>query len=147
MRRLRIILYVFFVFLCVKGHSQTKELETSFFVRGKKVENVKYYLIKEDKAYLQKYKDQKIILNDELPNEFSLLAVYRNHKAVIPIVRFNEVQYIQVYYDNRLFNNIIRKKYGRPFFKYWFKKDYVIDLGLDDVYTTFKLKKKYELID
>lgn len=100
MSRLRIILYVFLVFLCAKGHSQTKELESSFFVRGEKVKNVKYYLIKGDKAYLQKYKNQKTILNGELRNEFSLLAVYRNHKAIIPIVRFNEIQYIQVYYDN-----------------------------------------------
>lgn len=147
MREMKIIIYLFLTLICFKGYGQKKELKTSFFVRGEKVENVKYYLIKDDKAYLQEYKNDKIILKDKLSNEFSLLAVYRNHEALIPIVRFNEVEYIEVYYDNRLFNNLIRKKYGRPFFKHLFRKDYLIDLGLDDVYTTFKLKKKYELIN
>ena len=147
MDKSRIILYIFLALICFKGYSQTKELEASFFVRGEKVENVKYYLIKDNKAYLQEYKNQKIIFKDKLPNEFSLLVIYKNHKAIIPIVRLNEVQYIEVYYDNRLFNNLIRKKYSRPFFKHLFRKDYVIDLGLDDVYTTFKLKKKYTLIN
>jgi hypothetical protein len=133
--------------MSIKGFSQEKEIKVSFTVNGKSVKNMQYYIIDGSNAYLQEYKNSNILLKNSLTNDTSLLLIYKKHKVLIPIIRSNEVQYINVYYDNRIFNNLIRKKYKRPFFKHLFKKDYLIDLGLDDVYTTFKLKKKYKLID
>jgi len=144
---MKIILFILLTSLCSWGLSQERKIEIILLANGQRVYNVDYYLINGKKAYLQPYVDSNIILLDTLTQDFELLAVYKNHKILIPVIRHKEVSSIKVFYDNRLCNNTIHKKYNRPIFKHLLKKDYLIDSGLGDVYTTFKLKKKYELIN
>ena len=147
MYNFKALIYVLLIFVGYEVYGQKTIIKASFIVNGKDISNVKYYLINDEDAFIQEYRDGNIILKNALSDNMSFLAVYENHKALIPIVRSNEVLYIKVYYDNRIFNNLIRKKFNRPFFKHLLKRDYLIDLGLDDVFTTFKLKRKYNFIE
>lgn len=126
-------------------NQENREFNISFNLRGKEVTDVNFFFIEGDEAYSLKKIDNKLILAADLPQEFRLLAIYKNHFIIIPINRYNEIKYINIYYDNRIFNNILSKKFQRPLFKYLFRKDYLIDCGLDDVSVTFKPKKTYNL--
>jgi len=146
MYRFRFLILLLFIItnLIVKG--QEKTTPVSFYVRGKKVSNVNYYLIKkEHKLGLINQNDNGLILNKNISSEFKILAIYKNHQVIVPIIRFKEVLFINIYFDNRIFNNIIREKFNEPFFKYLFRKNYLIDLGQEDVYVTFKPKHKYKI--
>jgi len=142
-----LILILIIMFECYGQKSKLNTLKTEFYINNVPQENVKYYFLNKNEAYLLKSKNKQITLNDNLPDEFNLLAICKKHIVVIPIVRFKEVEYIRIYYDNRLFNNTTRKKFNEPFFKYMFKKNYHIDLGLDDIIITFKPKKEIKIID
>ena len=88
------------------------------------IQNAKYYLIENDNAILQTHINGKLIMKDTLANDFSLLAIYRNHKIMIPVYRQKEVSQIKVVYDRRIFKNSTRRNYKGAFrwFNYLFKK-------------------------
>jgi len=124
------------------SYSQTDKIEASFILNGKIVKNVSFYLIQNDSIYMQKYQDGELIIKRPLSTNNNLIAVYKDYKILIPNLRINEVVYIKIYCDNRIFNNLIRKKFREPFFRFLFRKHYIIDLGLNDVFITFNYKNK-----
>jgi len=147
MNKLKYIFYLFLLFINYRSFSQTDKIKASFIHNGKIVKNVSYYLIQNDSIYKQEYKDGKIILKNPLSNNNNLIAVYKKYKILIPNLRISEIMYLKVYYDNRIINNLIRKKFREPYFRFFFRKHYIIDLGLDDVFVVFNYKNKKILSD
>ena len=126
------------------------EIEITFYVNNAPIEGVKYYFIKDDgKAYLLPWEADKIIIKDTLTSEgIPLLAVAEKHKVVFPVYYYGESDYINIYYDARIFGNKTKKKLGISRWRFLFRKEYYIDIeGFDDIITEFKPEKQYDLID
>lgn len=144
----KILFYLFFIFLCLKGYSQETKIEASFTYKGKKVEGVKYYLVDKDKAYLLSYKENKIEIPDTISTEsINVLVVYKKNQFHVPNFKSKEAYYLKTYFDNRLINNRVNREFGGySKLKYLFRRRYLIEDGLGYVTIVLKNKKKYELI-
>ena len=144
-----LLLIILFTFNC---YSQNKDLKVrlSFFFNNHTIEDYKCYIInkKEKKAYLLKKENDSVVIKDTVTSKgIPLLIKMKNNIVVFPFYYYKSSKYINVYYDNRLFNNQTKKHFRIGVFKNIFKKKYYIQIeGLDDIITVFNSKTTYELI-
>lgn len=146
---LSILLTLLLPFALLAQNDELK-IKTTFYVNNKPIEGVKYYFIKNDgKAYLLPIDKGRILLKDTLTTKgIPLMAVKGKHKVVFPVYYYKESNYINIYYDNRIFGNKTKKKLGISRWKYLFRKEYYIDIeSFDDIITVFKPEKEYELLN
>lgn len=134
----------------LSAQNEELKIETTFYINNQPVKGVKYYFINKDgKAYLLPTENGKIILKDTLTTAgIPLLAIKDKHKVVFPVYYYRKSNYVKIYYDNRVFGNKTKKKFGISRWRYLFRKEYYIDIeGFDDIITVFKPEKDYELIE
>lgn len=129
------------------GQSQQIEEEIVFFRKNLILKPTNVYLVKGDNAVLLNVKEGKIIFPDTITGKYiDLLVIYKNDKIGIPMFEYKESKYLHIYFDNRLCNNSVTKKfqeYSKR--KYLFRKRYLIDSGLHYIIISKKLKKRFQL--
>lgn len=146
--------YLFFFILntpfCFQIFAQEKVIykDVFFEINGKKVENVEYFLIKGDSAFLLKYANSKIEIPDTSINGLvNILVLYKRNRVTYYQYNYEKSPYLHFYLDNSLFNNKVNKKFGG--YSKWghiFRKRYLIEDGMGYVGIPAKQKKKYILI-
>jgi|SRR5690554_256706 len=148
MKKISFIL-IFSVFFKTFAQNEDIKISTVLYINNKPTNDVKYYFIKNNKAYLLPKENEKIILKDTLTTEgISLMAVKDKHKIVFPVYYYRESDYVKIYYDNRFLGNITKKKFKINRLKYLFRKEYYIKIEkFDDIITVFKPEKTYKLIE
>lgn len=121
------------------------EKEVVYFRKGITLTPDHFYLLKGDSAFLLNFKNGRIVFPDTITTKYiDLILVYKNEKIGIPMYEFKESKFLHIYFDNRLCNNRVAKKfeeYSKK--KYLFKKRYLIDSGLHYFLITKKIKKKF----
>lgn len=132
---IRTIIILITVLLCtsLSFAQKDKEIKVSFLKGKEQIENVQYYIIEGNDAYLLEKKNDKIILKSkylkEDKKELKLLAKSGNKKVEF-FINPEEIYYLKIT--------------KMPFsFKYLFKKMYVINQGFDYEEIVRQSKKKY----
>ncbi|PIZ06093.1 MAG: hypothetical protein COY57_03820 [Flavobacteriales bacterium CG_4_10_14_0_8_um_filter_32_5] len=140
MRKTILVILLTFTFLNIYSQNQSKEIETTFYIRGNPIKNVSFFVIDSLSATPLKYSNNKLILSKKYLTqpELKLLAIYKNHKVEFTIMPY-KLFYLKIFFDNRIF-----KRKNTPFkFKYLFKKVYTISQGFEYVEIVTKSKKTY----
>lgn len=137
-------LFVFLFWLNSSNcQNENWNIDTSFFIRGEKVENVEFYLLESKKAYPLKYDGKTLYIDSGKRKEekLNLLAVHKKHRVEFSISP-KELFYIKIYFDNRWFG-----RENVPFkLKYLFKKVYLINQGFDYVEIVEKSRAEYDFV-
>lgn len=132
---IRTIIILITVLLCtsLSFAQKDKEIKVSFLKGKEQIENVQYYIIEGNDAYLLEKKNDKIILKSkylkEDKKELKLLAKSGNKKVEF-FIKPEEIYYLK----------IIKMPFS---FKYLLKKMYVINQGFDYEEIVRQSKKKY----
>jgi hypothetical protein len=125
--------FIIGLLIAFNGNAQmnSTQKEAIFRIKNKPVEGVKYYLLIKDNLYLLSSQHGMICFPDTLSTKFiSLLVSYNKHEFFITNYNYKEAYYLHTYFDNRLFNNDVNKKFGGySKLKFLFKKRYLIDDG------------------
>ncbi len=126
-----IVILIFYTSICGIAQIVNINKGATFKIRDESQVGVKYYLLKDNKLFSLRYHNGVISFPDALlPKLFNILVSYKMHSFFISNIRINDVYYLNTYYDNRLFNNTVNKKFGGYLkFKYLFRKRYLIDDG------------------
>lgn len=129
----KLVLIGFYLFGVLFSHAQNdKELEV-FFLKGKKnVEDVEYYMVKGEEAYLLDRKNNKISIPSEYSDEseeLKLLATFGNKKLEF-FIKPNEAVHLKI---NKMSFS----------FRYLFRRMYVINQGFDHEEIVGLSKREY----
>ena len=148
---MKLLLIILLFPYCLLAQKNDLKIQTTFYINSEPVDGVKYYFIKNQKeAHLLAKKGDSILLKDTLTTRgIHLLAVFKDHNVVFPVYYYRESSFIEIYYDNNIFDNKTKRKLGMRFkFKYLFRKKYLINIeGFDDIITVFKPNENYILMD
>lgn len=121
------------------------EMEVVYFRKGLTIKPTHIYLAKVDSAFLLNFQNGHIVFPDTITTKYvDLILVYKNENIAIPMFEYKEAKYLHIYFDNRLFNNPVTKKfpeYSKR--KYLFKRRYLIDCGLHYFLIAKKIKKHF----
>jgi len=137
-----ITVFVFGVFV-LNTNVFCKELPVRLIVNGNEISDAKFYLIIGQKGYLLPYSNHKLNLPDTLRTPYYILFVYDTfHCFISP---YSDTQYVAIYFDNRMFHNLRRKKSAGSWFKpkYLFKRKYLIIYGNGMESRTFQSQNNY----
>jgi hypothetical protein len=116
------------------------KLETTFFINQKKVEDVKFYTIRNNEAFELEYVNNTLLIPIiDFKNEF--LLVHDGVQVKIFLENIESSYQLIINCENGIFNRKIR----RLKFRYIFKCIYQFDQGFDYVSTVFKSKNKINL--
>ncbi|WP_163408927.1 hypothetical protein [Flavobacterium ajazii] len=130
---MEIRLVFFFLLITIMSFSQEKlEIESTFMIKGKKMSNVNYYIIENDKAFiLDKIGDKIIIDSEKLKiDKLKLLMKYQNN-IIEFFINPKEIFYLK----------IVKMPFS---FKSLFKCRYVISQGFDYKEIVTSSKKIYD---
>jgi hypothetical protein len=130
--------------LLIKDNARAREIPVKFIINGNIVSGVKYYLIIERKGTLLPYSDDKITLPDTLPHNYNILLVYKKYHTLITAL-YSDTEYLEIYFDNRICNNVANRKSGGDWFKikYLFKRKYLVLYGNGILSISFQSKNNY----
>ena len=105
--------------------------ESTFKIKDKPIEGVKYYLFMKNSLYLLPFQNGVISIPDTLSSKLiDLIVSYKKHSFFVTNFNYSESYYLHTYFDARFFNNGVNKKYGGySKLKFLFKKRYLIDDG------------------
>ena len=147
---MKIILILLFLVSCSKvliAQEKYIEKEVIYFRNGLTLKPTHFYLVNGDSAFLLKYKNGYIFFPDSITGKYvDLLLIFNGEKIGIPMFEYKESKYLHVYYDCRLFNNRVTKKFDEySKRKYLFKKRYLTDSGLHYYIISKKIKKQFKL--
>ncbi|TRX35076.1 hypothetical protein [Flavobacterium restrictum] len=144
------IIFTLLIGLNAVSQEDNLKFKILFYKNSKPIDGLKCYIIgKENKAYLLPSKNDTIVIKDTVKSKgIPLLVLIDNHTIVFPFYYYKKSNYINIYYDNRIFGNTTKKKFGLNRWKHLFRREYYVDIeGLDDMITVFKTKTKFILIN
>jgi len=130
----------FFIFL-ISINLYPQKIEFQYILKGKMMNEVTLYLIKDNDLI------DVPILNDSidiknLNNQDELMVIHANEKFIFKLFNVNEIIYIHIYDDNRLFGNTVKNKFDEKMkLKYFFRKRYYLDFGIGTATVIRRLKK------
>lgn len=113
---------------------KSKYIDVTFFDNKEIVTDVKYYQIKENKAYLMKSENSKLKIDyrEATGKELKLLARYDNNNIVF-FIKPEDIYYLKISKKPFSFDNIFRK--------------YIINQGFDYEEIVKQSKHEYEFIE
>jgi hypothetical protein len=114
-------------------------------LNGKVISNAKYYLIINKKGHLLNSSDGAVDIPDSLGNAYEILLVYKKYHTLIDPLTPG-ITKLEIYFDNRLKNNLANQKSGGDWFKlkYVFKKKYLVIYGNGRLSINPQSKNDYE---
>ncbi|WP_445456804.1 hypothetical protein [Flavobacterium sp. HNIBRBA15423] len=114
---------------------KSKYIDVTFFDNKEIVTDVKYYQIKENKAYLMRLENSKLKIDykEATGKELKLLARY-NNKNIVFFIKPEDIYYLKISKKPFSFNNFCRKKY-------------IINQGFDYEEIVKQSKNEYEFIE
>ncbi|NUY81914.1 hypothetical protein HUK80_13500 [Flavobacterium sp. MAH-1] len=129
-------------------YAQKRDVEINFFIKDSQVSNVLYYLVDNNQHIkLLDFRNGQVSFPDTISrNSVAIMLKYKDHETIFPIYDLSSVKKIDIYFDNRIFGNTIKKKLRINRFGNLFSKEYYIlfsDSG--DFLVTYSPTKNYTL--
>lgn len=131
----------FLIIFLISINLYSQKIDFKYILKGNTIYDVTLFVIKNNDLI------EVPILNDSidiknLNNQDELMVIHSNEKFIFKLFSVNEIIYIHIYDDNRLFGNTVKNKFDEKMkLKYFFRKRYYIDFGIGTATVIRRLKK------
>lgn len=128
-------LLLFFLTISLLGQTQVKPIKCEFHINDKASNDFHLYLLIEKDIYPLPLQNGVFNITDTFAIEnIKLMFNYKKDWVIISNFEYKNVPYLNIYGDNRLFSNRIRKQLtGFYKIKTYFKHKYQVPYGIADV--------------
>lgn len=126
-----IVILLILNFCFCLSDAESKDIKVTFTLNGKETSSARFYILNHQHATILPYIDGKLTLPDSINSSFKILLLYNNYHVILTAPKPNDIYYLRLYYDDRIFNNLanFQMRAKKLTLRYLFKKRYVVLFG------------------